>query len=164
MSVELRHYPELMSEQAGLRVADADKEGLVEELREHMLAGRLTPDEFEERLGAAYQARTQADLNALKADLPVGPATVDRAIAQRRSHLQRRLLQESGGAIGLTAVCVAIWASNGGEGQFWPIWVIIATLIPLVRNAWLLFGPAPDPDAVEAHLNRRRGRQLDRER
>jgi hypothetical protein len=152
-----------MSERPELRVADTDKEALVQELREHMLAGRLTSEEFEERLGAAYQARTRADLNALKEDLPVSPATVDRALAQRRTRLQRRLLQESGGAVGLTAVCIAIWAANGGEGQFWPIWVIIATLIPLGRNARLLFGPDPDPDAVEAHLNRRRARHLDRE-
>jgi len=38
-----------MSDSSSLRVADADREQLEEELREHMLAGRLTPEEFEER-------------------------------------------------------------------------------------------------------------------
>ncbi len=52
------------------RVADADRERAVEELREHMLAGRLDADEFEDRLGAAHQARTRAELDAARTDLP----------------------------------------------------------------------------------------------
>jgi hypothetical protein len=33
-----------------------------------------------------------------------------------------------------------------------------------VRNAWRLFGPAPDLEAVEHHLSARRGRRDGRER
>jgi Domain of unknown function (DUF1707) len=55
------------------RVADADRERVIEELREHMLAGRLDTDEFEERLGSAQTARTRADLDAARTDLPVSP-------------------------------------------------------------------------------------------
>jgi hypothetical protein len=35
------------------RAADADREIVIDALREHMLAGRLTTEEFEERLGVA---------------------------------------------------------------------------------------------------------------
>ena len=42
--------------------------------------------------------------------------------------------------------------------------MIFVTLLPVVRDAWRLFGPAPDLDAVEAHLRRRRRRELARER
>jgi hypothetical protein len=52
------------------RITDADRERAIEELREHMLVGRLTPDEFEERIGSAHVARTRADLGRLSADLP----------------------------------------------------------------------------------------------
>jgi hypothetical protein len=52
------------------RITDADRERAIEELRGHMLLGRLTPDEFEERIGSAHAARTRADLDALSADLP----------------------------------------------------------------------------------------------
>ena len=45
---------------SSLRVADADREQLVEELREHALAGRLTSEELEERIGGAYSATTRA--------------------------------------------------------------------------------------------------------
>jgi hypothetical protein len=42
-----------MSELSSLRVADADREQLIDELREHALAGRLTSEELEERIGGA---------------------------------------------------------------------------------------------------------------
>jgi hypothetical protein len=55
----------------GELVADADRERVTAELREHMLAGRLTAEEFEQRLVLAHRARTRADLDAARIDLPV---------------------------------------------------------------------------------------------
>jgi hypothetical protein len=52
-------------------VGDVDREQVVEELHGHMLAGRLTAAELEMRVDAAHRARTRADLEAAKADLPV---------------------------------------------------------------------------------------------
>lgn len=150
-----------MTDPAGLRVADADREALTEELREHMLAGRLTPNEFEERVDLAYKAMTRGDLDALRADLPVSPALVQRSLAQRRSHLRRRLVQEAGGSLGVSAVCVGIWLAAGADAAFWPGWVIFFTLLPVLRDAWRLFGPAPDEEAVEARLEARRARRLE---
>jgi hypothetical protein len=54
-------------------VGDDDREQLIEELRRHMLAGRLTADEFEERLGSAQRARTHADVDAARVNLPKMP-------------------------------------------------------------------------------------------
>jgi Domain of unknown function (DUF1707) len=148
-----------MSDPSSLRVADADRERLADELREHMLAGRLTPEEFEERLDTTYKAKTQSDLDALHVDLPISPAAVQRSLAERRRHLRVRLLQEAGGSLAASGVCVAIWLAAGAQGQFWPIWVIVFTLLPLLRDGWLLLGPAPDEQAVEARLQRRGGRR-----
>jgi hypothetical protein len=152
-----------MSDPSSLRVADADRERLIDELREHMLAGRLTSDEFEGRLGSAYQATTRADLDALRVDLPMSPAAIKRSLQERRAHLRRRLFQEAGGGLTISAVCVAIWLAAGASGSFWPIWVIVFTLLPVVRNGWRLLGPAPDDQAVEAQLEARRTRRLARE-
>ncbi len=110
-----------MSDPSSLRVADADREQVIEELREHMLAGRLTSEELEERLDLAYKARTRADLDAVRLDLPMSPAAVQRSLDKRRSHLRRRLLQEGGGSAGVSLVCVTIWAASGATGGFWPI-------------------------------------------
>jgi hypothetical protein len=51
-------------------VADVDREGTIEELRGHLLAGRLTAAEFEERIALAHGARTRADLETARTDLP----------------------------------------------------------------------------------------------
>jgi hypothetical protein len=53
-----------------LRASDADREQAVASLGRHAEAGRLTPDELEDRVGRAYAARTVAELDALHDDLP----------------------------------------------------------------------------------------------
>jgi hypothetical protein len=58
------------------RIADTDRERTIEELRSHLLAGRLTTDEFEQRLDLAQAARTRADIDAVKIDLPPSPAVL----------------------------------------------------------------------------------------
>jgi class 3 adenylate cyclase len=52
------------------RVADADRDRTVTQLREHVVEGRLTLDEFSERVGLALEAKTRGDLDAAMADLP----------------------------------------------------------------------------------------------
>lgn len=78
--------------------------------------------------------------------------------AQRRAQLTRRMVQETGGSLGLFAVCLVVWLSAGAQGQFWPGWVLLVFAMSLIRNGWALFGPSPDLDAVEQDLEHRRGR------
>jgi hypothetical protein len=47
---------------ASLRVSDANREQTVIALREHLLAGRLTLEEFSERVEAALRARLGGEL------------------------------------------------------------------------------------------------------
>lgn len=56
------------------RIADADREVAIGELREHMLAGRITAAEFEDRLSSAHTATTRAEIDAVRIDLPMSPA------------------------------------------------------------------------------------------
>src|SRR5580698_2860543 len=60
------------------RVADADRDRTVTQLRESVVEGRLTLDEFSERVGSALQAKTRGDLLAVMADLPQVLQTTDR--------------------------------------------------------------------------------------
>jgi hypothetical protein len=53
-----------------VRVGDQEREDAVRRLGEHYEAGRLTAEEHTERIGAALQAKTAAELSALFADLP----------------------------------------------------------------------------------------------
>jgi hypothetical protein len=141
-----------------LRASDEQRERAGQELREHFAAGRLTQEELDERVQQVYDARTEQQLGDALSDLPplpVSPQQQKAELAARRRQLQRRLIQETGGGVALFFVCVAIWVSDGASGQFWPIWVALITLIPLLRNGWRLYGPAPELDRVERELDRR---------
>jgi hypothetical protein len=52
------------------RASDDDREQAVLALREHLVAGRLTLEEFSERVESAYRARTGTDLVAVGSELP----------------------------------------------------------------------------------------------
>ncbi len=53
-----------------IRIGDSEREDAVKRLGEHYEAGRLSAEEHTERIGAALQAKTDADLAALFSDLP----------------------------------------------------------------------------------------------
>ncbi len=141
-----------MSAGDGVRVSDEDREQAALEIREHYAAGRLNEDELSERLNAVYSARTGTELAAVRTDLPVLPASERAELARRRSELQRRLLQDAGGGVGAFLISTLVWVATGATGTFWPIFVALVALIPLVRNGWRLYGPSPELDRVEAEL------------
>jgi class 3 adenylate cyclase len=62
-----------------IRVDDHDRERMVEVLRGHCADGRLTLDEFSDRVGLVYEARTRGDLDLVVADLPVAAPAVRRS-------------------------------------------------------------------------------------
>ena len=59
-----------MASDPRIRASDADRDRTAALLREHHAAGRLTADEFQERLDKAYAAKTLGELDELLADLP----------------------------------------------------------------------------------------------
>jgi Domain of unknown function (DUF1707)/Cell wall-active antibiotics response 4TMS YvqF len=58
----------------GIRASDAERDATVERLSAATGDGRLTLDEFSQRMDRATTARTRAKLDGLVADLPAGPA------------------------------------------------------------------------------------------
>jgi DUF1707 SHOCT-like domain/Cell wall-active antibiotics response LiaF, C-terminal len=52
------------------RVSDAERQQIVLSLREDLLAGRLTLDEFSERVEISYTAQTEAELAKARDNLP----------------------------------------------------------------------------------------------
>ena len=53
-----------------IRASDEDRDRAATLLREHHAVGRLTAEEFNERLDKVYAAKTMGDLDELLADLP----------------------------------------------------------------------------------------------
>lgn len=56
-----------------IRASDQDREVVVTALRDAYTAGRLTFEEFDERVTAAYASRTWGELRKLTEDLPAQP-------------------------------------------------------------------------------------------
>jgi hypothetical protein len=66
---------EVSDELPELRASDSDRERTVAVLRHAASDGQLTVDELEERVSAAYAARTRRELEQLTADItPAQPA------------------------------------------------------------------------------------------
>jgi hypothetical protein len=59
-----------MTDDGGIRASDADREHVVEILREAYSAGRLSLDEFDDRTTLAFAAKTWGGLRDLTRDLP----------------------------------------------------------------------------------------------
>lgn len=102
-----------------LRASDQDREHVAERLRAAALEGRLTSDEFDERLGKAYAGRTYGELDELLADLPAQPLPVRRAagaVTRGERHRPPALIGAAGGLILLLVALVAI--AHGGAVGF----------------------------------------------
>jgi hypothetical protein len=64
-----------------LRASDEDREGVVRALERHTAAGRLSLDEYAERVDQALAARTHGDLALVVGDLPQEPAATEEPAA-----------------------------------------------------------------------------------
>lgn len=117
-----------------LRASDAERDAVAARLREAHAEGRLTADEFADRLDAALAARTHADLVPLTSDLPAEAPisrarTGDEAAPARQSSVTADRVWRGAWGAWATAVLVnvVIWAlvsiSAGDIKYFWPIWV-----------------------------------------
>ena len=120
-----------------IRAGDADRETVIELLRAQAAEGRITMDEFEDRVALVWVARTFGDLDRITADLPVpagtaAPATTPRPSGPPVRHRPPRdrddSVQKVSGTFAVISIfLVVIWLLAGGIGSyFWPIWPMLA--------------------------------------
>jgi hypothetical protein len=79
-----------------MRASDADRDRTIDVLRAAAGDGRLTADEFDERLGAALSSRTLGDLARLTADLAAGLGLAHPAAAQAEDVIR---IDQRGGSV-----------------------------------------------------------------
>jgi hypothetical protein len=105
-----------------MRASDADRERVLDSLRDHGAAGRLTTEELEERADRTLAARTFGELDAVLADLP---GKLARRSSTERNELARRGYSEHlRSYLMVMALLVTIWALTG-MGYFWPVWPML---------------------------------------
>jgi Domain of unknown function (DUF1707) len=111
MEVPVMTGPQDPAGRGRLRAGHADREQVIEALKDAFAQGRLTREELDVRAGRALAARTRADLATLTADIPPGPAVArpDRSPGPARRRPLARAAAGAGGclAIAFTAVWVA---------------------------------------------------------
>jgi uncharacterized protein DUF1707 len=71
------------------RASDEDRQFVAESLRGDLLSGRLSVEEYEDRVARVYRSTTYAELDAIVADLPWEPSSVP-APRRRRPLFGRR--------------------------------------------------------------------------
>lgn len=132
-----------------IRASDVDRDAVVATLREAYTAGRLTLDEFDERMAGAYAGKTWGDLRQLTIDLPsqpilgadvpgrrlpsaaalpsFPPRPASAPLPEPGRETQSPQLRRRGGPIGIL-VPIAIWVLLVAHGTIGPgiIFVIIA--------------------------------------
>jgi hypothetical protein len=83
-----------------LRAGHADRDRVIETLKNAFVHGRLTKDELDARAGQALTARTRGELAALTADLPVSPEATPPGHAGRPPGHAGRLLAKAAAGSG----------------------------------------------------------------
>jgi hypothetical protein len=79
-----------------VRASDKDRDRVIDLLRDAAGDGRLTADEFDERVEAALSSRTLGELAALTADLVAGPARAGEAAPQAEDEIR---IDQRGGSV-----------------------------------------------------------------
>ena len=144
-----------------MRASDADRDRAATLLREHHAAGRLSVEEFQERLDATFDAKTLGDLDRLLGDLPgidlyqLPEASMRRTAADRPLVAQQaqygRLSPHWRAAWGswasVTLVMAVIWligTAGSGWSNFHDLWFlwISGPWGALLLGRWL-FGGSP---------------------
>ena len=135
----------------GIRVSDAEREAAVATLRSHYESGRLTFEEFSDRVDEAYAARTDVQLDAALRELPrqASPQPSHRQLSppdfptHRHVRRWRRPRAALARFVGVNGICIGVWAASGA-GYFWPIWVLIPTGALLASRAIAAGGHEPE--------------------
>jgi len=114
-------------ERKDIRASDLDREHVAEQLRMAAGDGRLDFDELDERLGAAYGARTYGELEPLVADLPGARRPAPKGVTPRPE--RRGGMAVGGRAFSNPAIAIFGGATRKGS------WVV-----PRRFQAFAMFG------------------------
>ena len=140
----------------GLRASDADRERVVAALQRHTAAGRLTLEEFGQRIDRAFAAVTNGDLAAVTRDLP---ALVD---AEPAAPVPNGAAPTDGGAVAVQTAPVMVAApapprplpQKSNSMSLLYVWILLFGFVG-TQLAWTLrpfFGDPGRPFALFRHI------------
>ena len=127
---------------ASMRASDADREIVRTLLADAYADGRLTREEYDDRLNTLYGSRTLGEMPALVNDLvpadgqAAAPAPLQPAdLRTRGARKWRKDVEESLAAFLVPSIiCTVIWIAAAGGGFFWPAFPMLFLGINLIRT------------------------------
>ena len=127
---------------ASMRASDADREIVRTMLADAYADGRLTREEYDDRVNTLYGSRTLGEVATLVTDLvpPDGPATAPAPLLPadlrtRGARKWRKDVEESFAAFLVPSIiCTVIWIAVAGRGFFWPAFPMLFLGINLVKT------------------------------
>ncbi|MBF8192365.1 DUF1707 domain-containing protein [Nonomuraea sp. K274] len=125
-----------MANSPEMRASDVDRDRVAAILREHTAQGRITMEEFNERLEELYKSKTYGELARLTADLP----DVDLRHRQVAKPDPAPAAVRGGMHPGMRAAWGA-WAAASGIN--WVIWLIVSVASTHVIYPWPLWVMGP---------------------
>lgn len=115
-----------------VRIGDAERERVRLVLSRHAEDGRITLEEYSDRLGEVYAARTTPELQEALRELPPLPLRDAGVLPAERAAAARRVRAGVAAYVGFVALMLAIWVVTGA-GFFWPLWPIIGVGFGMAR-------------------------------
>ena len=131
-----------MTSVKAIRASDEDRERTAAALSGHYATGRLTLEEFKERLDRAYAAKTLGELSDLMTDLP-GTEFSDLMTDLPGTELSP-LGGQPGGNPPLPGLRApgTVQARDGRLPAFWRFWLAVTVGVSVL---WLVSGPTVGP-------------------
>ena len=128
---------------ASMRASDADREIVRATLADAYADGRLTREEYDDRLNTLYGSRTLSEASSLVTDLvpPDGPPMATAPLLgadlrTRGARKWRRDVEESFVAFLVPSIiCTVIWIAVTSGGFFWPVFPMLFLGLNLVKTA-----------------------------
>jgi Flp pilus assembly protein TadB len=141
-----------------LRASDADRDAVIDRLREALGEGRLESDELEQRVDGALRARTYGQLEELLADLPVDGRVFWRRAGSRTNSVARTALLGAGllFALILAFVLVALVVMLVLAAAAWWIAIVLFWLVCRGSRRRLVPGPSRGHSMRARHAHRPR--------
>ena len=118
-----------------LRAGQADREQVIEALKDAFVHGRLTRDELDARAGRALSARTYADLAALTADIPPGPAAAGPGRPPPGPPGHSRPAAAAGTCVVIAVAAIAAVFVTGlfdHSDPHWPVYLILVAMLAML--------------------------------
>jgi hypothetical protein len=147
-----------MRRHALLRASDADRDAIIDRLRQAAGEGRLEPDELEQRVDRALRARTYGDLAELLADLPGDGRVLLRDAGWRTNPGARYAVFGAGFllAVTLAVALVALVAVLLLAAAAWWIALVLFWLVCCGSRRRLVLGSAGRHSLRARHAHRTR--------